>query len=508
MDTDKLQLLRQDLQHAEYFSSSVSTLLGSSADQARLRGVFEPGREILAKLPCTALSALVRVFLLGETLSEAEVSSALPLLGLEGALQLDILAPDNGRGFKASNSLSPVRLLQTDWWVMSDLDDGLRNGPASSNHVMGVGGATRSLIAQLPTRPVATALDLGTGCGIIAMFLALTTPARVVATDISDRALMFARANAVLNNCEDRITFRQGSLFEPVIGESFDLIVTNPPFVITPRTDAVQARYEYRDGGLVGDDLMASVVKLGPSHLRPDGLMVCLGNWETTPRASGLERATRWVEEAGERPLATWIIEREYLDPIRYAEVWARDGGALPTTEAFRSLMLAWQQDFFERDVEGVGLGIIRIKRLADDLKVDTPICRSERVFGHISEESGEAFEFAMNAGIAAAGADDQQILDKRWLRNNSVVEVREHVPGEESPRRISLVVERPIARTFTVDPLVAAAVGACDGELSAKQIADALSTLLELDPATCSETLVECVRELTWLGILEPIER
>src|SRR5690606_16888635 len=97
---------------------------------------------------------------------------------------------------------------------------------------------------------VDSVLDLGTGCGIQAMH-ARRFARRVVATDISERALRYARLNAGLNGL-DGIEFRLGSLYEPVAGERFDRIVTNPPFVITPRTPEVPA-YEYRDGGLEGD---------------------------------------------------------------------------------------------------------------------------------------------------------------------------------------------------------------------------------------------------------------
>jgi len=78
---------------------------------------------------------------------------------------------------------------------------------------------------------VGTALDLGCGCGIQALYLA-THAGRVVATDLSSRACALTQFNAALN--EAVIDVREGSLFEPVEGETFDLIVTNPPFVITP----------------------------------------------------------------------------------------------------------------------------------------------------------------------------------------------------------------------------------------------------------------------------------
>jgi len=89
---------------------------------------------------------------------------------------------------------------------------------------------------------VARALDVGTGCGIQTFHL-LAHADHVTATDISPRALAFARFNLLLNapalkldpqNLEARVSLRQGSLLEPVAGGEFDLVGSNPPVVLTP----------------------------------------------------------------------------------------------------------------------------------------------------------------------------------------------------------------------------------------------------------------------------------
>src|SRR5690606_34305992 len=132
----------------------------------------------------------------------------------------------------------------------SDLDEAALGGALPADHVLGVGGASRTLAELIVPTPVDRALDLGTGCGIQALLIARHAD-EVVATDISERALAFAELNARLNAVTN-IEFRHGSMFEPVAGEAFDLVVSNPPFVITPRVEGVPA-YEYRDAGLVGD---------------------------------------------------------------------------------------------------------------------------------------------------------------------------------------------------------------------------------------------------------------
>ena len=75
-------------------------------------------------------------------------------------------------------------------------------------------------------------LDVGTGSGAIALALATERPlAQVTATDVSAAALAVARTNAERLGLSDRIRFVEGSLLEPVAGERFDLIVSNPPYV-------------------------------------------------------------------------------------------------------------------------------------------------------------------------------------------------------------------------------------------------------------------------------------
>ena len=134
--------------------------------------------------------------------------------------------------------------------MVSDLTPGLDGGPnrVGADHVLGISSASTSL-AQLTIRePVGRALDLGTGCGVQALHLAGHSGA-VVATDVNQRALRLTRFNVALNDVRTPVDVRDGSFFEPVAGERFDLIATNPPFVISPATGE---RLVYRDSGLPG----------------------------------------------------------------------------------------------------------------------------------------------------------------------------------------------------------------------------------------------------------------
>ncbi len=88
--------------------------------------------------------------------------------------------------------------------------------------------------------------DIGTGSGAIAVALAHELPASIVtAVDLSPAALAIAKQNATRNGVADRIRFFEGDLLAPVVGEPFEIVVSNPPYV--PEADRASLAVEVRD---------------------------------------------------------------------------------------------------------------------------------------------------------------------------------------------------------------------------------------------------------------------
>jgi release factor glutamine methyltransferase len=122
-------------------------------------------------------------------------------------------------------------------------------------------------------------LEIGTGCGAIAIALAKEiTSASLLATDTSGRALSVAKENAQAHGVRDRLEFRQGDLFSPLAdGETFHLIVTNPPYIPTDRISALEPEirdYEPRvalDGGPDGLDFYRRALPQVHRFLEPEG---------------------------------------------------------------------------------------------------------------------------------------------------------------------------------------------------------------------------------------------
>jgi methylase of polypeptide subunit release factors len=487
--------LAADLRASGYASAALREAWGAQADDAVARGLLGPARRALGGRT-DALAVLGRLWGLGLPVDRDRTASALPTLGVEGAVALGLVRVE-GEDVHPAVLVRPQAFSddagEVEWWIASDLDEAALQGPLPEDHVLGVGGASQTLARLQVTRGARTALDLGTGCGIQALRLRRLV-GHVVATDISERALRFTRLNALVNDV-DGIETRHGSLFEPVAGESFDRVASNPPFVITPRVEGVPA-YEYRDGGLEGDALVAAVIGGVGAHLSPGGIAQSLGNWEYRDGESGLDRVRSWVGDG----LDAWVVEREVLDPLAYAELWVRDGGTVPGTPAYARLIDAWLEDFDRRGVTGIGFGYVLLRA---PLAGGPTLARYERVAGGGETAFGPHLADCLAAHDRAALLDDDDLAASVLQVAPDVTEARHHRPGEGDPSVIELHQGGGFARRIEVDPALAALVGACDGDLGVGVLIDAIAQLMEVDAAHLRADLLPRVRELLVTGFV-----
>jgi methylase of polypeptide subunit release factors len=514
-DPDLLARLRADLATSDFTVDRLSgpDAWGPGAGAALFRGERVAARRALVRsaslVPSLRPAAtLAMLFVLGWEQPVDEVEAALPTLGTDGARRLG-LVDVVGDEVRARVDLRPYSFVDTageaSWWIASDLGELALGGALREDHVLGVGGASATLAGLMIPRTVDRALDLGTGCGIQAMHVARHAR-HVVATDISQRALDFAAFNAALN-IVDGIEFRLGSLFEPVEGETFDHVVSNPPFVITPRAEGVP-EYEYRDGGMVGDDLVASVVAQVGRHLAPGGVAQLLGNWETggagsAPGKRGAFSVADWADRGGV-PLDVWVVERELQDPAAYAETWIRDGGTRAGTADFERLYEAWLGDFEQRSIVEIGFGYVTLRRPVDPSA--GPVVRTERLLGGIGSNDvglGRHLGATLDAVDLLRALDDDALLGARLTVAGDVTEERHYWPGNDDPTVITLRQGGGFARSVESGTALSALVGACDGELSVGAIVGALSQLLAVDEASLRAELLPRVRELVTTGVL-----
>jgi SAM-dependent methyltransferase len=456
-----------------------------------------PARRALAGSRHPA-ATIARLFLLGEALDDALLDGAFPRTGAVGLRARGVLGSE-GRALVEVRPHSAVDATGVvTWWIVSDHGEMVRRAPLAPDHVLGVGGASITLAGLVPTSPARRVLDLGTGSGVQALH-ARRSADSVVATDLSERALALAALTFELSGIE-QIELRHGDMFAPVVGEQFDRIVSNPPFVITPREHGVDV-LEYRDGGRVGDGIVEELVRALPDYLEPGGTAHLLGNWEYRAGADGLDRVRAWVEAAG---LDAWVIERERQDVAEYAETWLRDGGVRTASAAFEPLAEAWLDDFALRGVTHVGFGYLTLRR---PLNETAPrLRRFERV---ASTSAGRATGLGdiIAAGFAAhdliAPLDDNTFAQLHVSVAPDITEDRHFWPGAEHPTVMRLVQGSGLGRVIDLDTGLSAVVGACDGELPVRVIIDAVAALMEVDAAQLAAELVPRLRELLVLGVL-----
>jgi methylase of polypeptide subunit release factors len=488
--------LAADLTAARFTVDALGELWGPDAAAALHRGQRVPALRALPAAP-TPLATLARVFVLGLPVEPAALAEALPTLGLEGAVALGLV---DSAGSPLLD-LRPYSFVDgsgvVSWWIASDLGELALGTAIPEHHVLGVGGASTTLSGLMVSRPVELALDLGTGCGIQALHAARHA-ARVIATDISQRALDLARFNAELNGVAN-IEFRLGSLFEPV-PERFGHVVSNPPFVITPRSAEGVPAYEYRDGGMVGDALVASVIKDVDAHLEPGGVAQLLGNWEYGAQ-DGLARVEQWVRFTG---LDAWVVERERQDVEQYAETWIRDGGTRPGPE-FDRLYGAWLDDFAARGVTHVGFGYVTLRRPASG---GPTLRRFEVLDGPVGGSLGDRIASLLDAHDWLAARDDAALARESLTVAPDVTEERHYWPGDEHPTVMDLRQGSGFARTVPLGTALAAVVGACDGTLPLGAICAAVAELLEVDAEELAAEVLPQVRELVLTGMLLPDAR
>lgn len=462
-----LPRLRADLLAAGFTVAGVAQHLGPVVGAALMREQALPA-ERATRGDDAPLSALIRLFTLGVEVPFELVDAALPTLGGDGLVTLG-LADRSGADLRALCDLRPYGDEENDWWVASDLAVTSRRGPLEPDHVLGIGAASLTLASWTPRRSVARALDIGVGCGVQALHLAGHAQ-EVVATDVSGRALDFARFNAALAGQDWEL--RRGNLMEPVAGERFDLIISNPPYVITPRAAQVPM-FSYRDGGRAGDGVVEDLVRGVGALLNPGGLAHFIGNWEIRTGDDWQARWRGWLADTG---LDAWVVQRDVQDPAQYAELWARDGGHLPGSWIHDELYAAWLADFAERGVAGVGLGVVTLQRPASER---APFVDLVEVAGPVAAPMGPAVLAGMAARTWLAEHDDDAVLDEAWTVADDVTLETHRRPADADPRVILARQGGGLALARRLDTAIAALLSVCDGQLTARAALTAIEAIL-----------------------------
>ena len=426
-----------------------------------------------------ALPVLIRLLLLGESMERAEMEANLPPGAASLLMDSGLLRTDTER-YHAEVRVTPVG----DLLVAHDPEE-----PIRADCVPGLGPASRTLAGLTVRERVGLALDLGTGCGIQAL-LAASHADRVIATDISERALAFGRLNAALNGIEN-IEFRQGNLFEPVEDETFDLIIANPPFVVSP-----DSAFTFRDSGLGRDAVSASVISGAAARLKPGGRAAILFSWiHGKEDPAGPVRT--WLDGGG---CNAWVLHHESEEPLDYAVRWNelahREGGA-----QFEEAVMRWLSYFEAEHIEQIASGAIILEKQPGEtwFRIDTmPAAPQESASAHVLRVFAAQRRMQELRDDALLLDETFSLVDGHRLHQSMVYRQREFTVDS-----VQMSLDEGVGLRGVIEPLAIHVLLRLDGQHSLRGLIRAVTEEVGLDAAELEQSVVTSARELYRLGFL-----
>jgi SAM-dependent methyltransferase len=435
------------------------------------------------------LATLIRLFLIGAPVTVEQATRGLAPLSLQDAINLGVASLGRSRVH------GTVRILPTDDGLFaSDLDS---PDPADlpADFVMGITDSSRMLARLTIRRPIELALDLGSGCGYQTV-LAARHAERVIATDVNPRALAFTSFNALLNGATN-VECRQGDRFAPVEGLTFDLIASNPPFVISP-----DRAFVYRDSGLSGDSVSREIVQAAPQHLRSGGLASILVSWIHDANGDNWSAPLRdWLADSG---CDAWFLRKGSYDPLAYAVMWNQRLAHANQMQRYIDSVDRWTRYFERLGIGSLGYGAVLLRRRPGGVV---------RVREDELPEPGVGDDAAAELGRLLEMADALESLDDATLSQHKLALAPEHRleqvlrwrDGGFRTVEATLVRERGLRPRAEVDPPLAALLAQVDGARTIAEVVDRTAQALAAkdDEAGLRAQALTAVRELLTHGFL-----
>jgi methylase of polypeptide subunit release factors len=429
------------------------------------------------------LSLLIRVFFFGETISSQEAHSIVPLRVIEDMLACGMLSTDR-------DTLTPGCML-THWGnllLACDSVQALRTATLP-NLVLGVNTPTIVTANCLLSLSNANVLDLGTGCGTLAL-AASPSACRVTATDVNPRALAFTQFNAVLNGIGNIATYA-GDRFEPVQDLSFDLIVCNPPFFLTP-----EPRLLYTDNLAELDSFVEGLARTGPGFLKEGGFFQMLGEWVEFRQQPWQSRLRTWFEHAGCDVL---ILKAYEISPVDYTLKRAAESAALHG-EASEATLQRHVDYFQQKRVEKILGGLVILRRRNGDNWF-----LSEEMDEVPTEPIGELLLERFATQDKLASGDELDLLTTKPRLSKGVHLVQESTQHGQSwkPKRIYLERRAGLARRLAFDSGIAEFLARFDGSQTLDHLIGTLAKQNKWPRKEAVDNSMRLVRKLASLGLI-----
>jgi methylase of polypeptide subunit release factors len=473
--------LRSSFEEAGYTEANIKKHLGiAELPSYRLRNkprLMDRTREV------TLLNTLLRWFWLGRSQAANDVSHV-PQALLHLLLEAGLLARQDDLFAPTTMLLSTQQFL-----VASDHPSAIERG--DSGMVLWPNPTSKFLSRFAIRRHSRSTLDLGTGSGILSLVAAAHSDS-VVATDLNPRVPGFVNFNARLNGIEN-IEMLLGDGFQPVAGRSFDLILSNPPFFITPRND-----FTFCDNPLELDQLCRQLVREAPNYLNQDGYMQMLCEWAEVSGQPWEERIAEWLEDSG---CDAWVMKGLTQYPEEYAQ--NRISETAPNTGRDQDLYDGYMSYYRHHQVEAIHDGMIVMRR-----RTGTNWARIEEVpKTTMTGDLGDMVlaTFAAQDLLLNVESDERLLAVK--IKLSSPVRL-EQICSQAGDRwhadSVMLRLVRGFPFTMKIQPLVAEFLATCDGTRTAGQAIDALGLRVDAPKDTVKRECLAILRRLIELGFIE----
>ena len=487
-DPGAIVQLRAALWAAGFTAQGVSEAMATSGAGFTPRPTQVP--IVLRLLPAGgALATLVKLFLVAVRVPIDEAASALHPLTLDRAAALGLLAVDGGFA-RALVGLVPHGDLVLSFDLITDTADDI-----AADIVVGVSASSRTLADLTVRRPVEDVLDVGTGSGIQAL-LAAPHALRVTGTDLNPRAVAFARFNALLNGVTN-IDFVTGDLVDSVGDRRFDLIVSNPPFVVSPDSD-----YLYRDSSLPGDAISRDLTRGVAGLLREGGFAHLLVSWVHQAGGDWSLPLREWVAGLG---CDAWLLHFQSDDPLDYTTSW--NATLERDVTRYTDTVERWLDYFEAEKIKAIGYGAIILRRCPSGAGQPWVGAHSSGApAGPANDQVMSLFtarDFLARAGAPSSLLDQRLVIDDR----NRLDQSMRCSGGTFEVQGATLVLERGLAFRAAVDVYSAHLLSRFDGTRTVREAIDESIGLLAADVsrATVEERTVGIVTRMLELGFLHP---
>lgn len=425
----------------------------------------------------TAESAMLRtLFGEGATVNRAEAFRVLRALDLEALLESGMLCEQGGQVW------APLQVQHYGGLAFFSDFPRLHH---TAGFVLPIGPAGRYLANLTIRQPARTALDLGCGCGIQAL-LASRHAEKVTATDINPRALALTRLNAALNAVTN-IEVLEGSTFEPVERQTFDLIVANLPYVISP-----ESRLAYRDADQPPGASVQRWIREIPAHLSEGGYGQALVNWVHAADEP-------WWQPVRQSTLGAqadvWLIYNGSKQPSAYADMWLDVDGGMGSRGRNKA-KAHWLNWYRRRGIEQIGLGAITFRRRSSGPNW----FRAGEVTTKLQDAAGEQIRrlFAMQ-DLFDSVVDPRELLKMGWVPQGY------EIGPERTPGKCLVSASGGLRLRAEVDPVLVSVLGYMDGQTSLEEAIHRIDRDHGGESGVKDDVVLNDIGTLALLGMIVP---